>query len=74
MGIAIAGGKVISIAPDAELRNRYIAAETIDARGGIVIPGLVDAHTHPVFVNGREDDFERKTRGETYQQIAAAGG
>ncbi|MFN0205715.1 MAG: imidazolonepropionase [Planctomycetota bacterium] len=74
VGIAIAGGKVISIAPDAELRKRYIAGETIDARGGIVIPGLVDAHTHPVFVNGREDDFERKTRGETYQQIAAAGG
>lgn len=72
--VAIDGGVIVAIAPESEILQKFIGKQTIDARGGIVIPGLVDAHTHPVFVNGREDDFERKTRGETYQQIAAAGG
>jgi imidazolonepropionase len=38
-----------------------------------VLPGFVDAHTHLVFAGDRLDDFERRARGETYEQIAAAG-
>ena len=38
------------------------------------MPGFVDAHTHIVFAGKRLDDFERRARGETYEQIAAAGG
>lgn len=72
--VAISGEKIVAIGAAHEFDARFKASRVLDARGGIVIPGLVDAHTHPVFVNGREDDFERKTRGETYQQIAAAGG
>jgi len=48
--------------------------ETIDARGRVVMPGFVDAHTHLVFGGSRLNDFERRARGETYEQIAAAGG
>ncbi len=40
----------------------------------MVLPGFVDAHAHPVFAGNRLDDFERRARGETYEQIAAAGG
>jgi imidazolonepropionase len=39
-----------------------------------VLPGFVDAHAHPVFAGNRLDDFERRAKGETYEQIAAAGG
>jgi len=46
----------------------------VDARGRVVMPGFVDAHTHLVFAGNRLDDFERRARGETYQQIAKAGG
>lgn len=74
VAIAVRDGEIVAIAPEYEISRNFISKWTLDAQGGIVIPGLVDAHTHPVFVNGREDDFERKTRGETYQQIAAAGG
>jgi imidazolonepropionase len=38
------------------------------------LPGFVDAHTHLVFAGNRLDDFERRARGETYEQIAKAGG
>jgi imidazolonepropionase len=49
-------------------------AEVIDARGKTVLPGFVDAHTHLVFAGNRLDDFERRIRGESYEQIANAGG
>ena len=46
----------------------------IDARGRVVTPGFVDAHTHMVFAGSRAEEFEERIAGETYQQIAAAGG
>ncbi|HEV1285798.1 MAG TPA: imidazolonepropionase [Bryobacteraceae bacterium] len=48
--------------------------KTIDAGGNAVMPGFVDAHTHPVFAGNRADEFEARAGGATYQQIAAAGG
>jgi imidazolonepropionase len=46
----------------------------MDAGGRVVLPGFVDAHTHLVFAGDRLDDFERRARGGTYEQIAKAGG
>lgn len=48
--------------------------ELIDAGGRVVMPGFVDAHTHPVFAGTRAEEFEERTRGATYQEIAARGG
>ncbi len=45
-----------------------------DAGGRVVMPGFVDAHTHPVFAGPRLKDFELRARGKSYQEIAAAGG
>ncbi len=46
----------------------------VDAGKRIVLPGFVDAHTHPVFAGNRADEFELRAGGATYQQIAVAGG
>jgi imidazolonepropionase len=46
----------------------------IDAGGRVVLPGFVDAHTHPVFAGTRANEFEERARGATYQEIAERGG
>ena len=46
----------------------------VDAGGRVLLPGFVDAHTHPVFAGTRVDEFEERSRGATYQEIAASGG
>lgn len=48
--------------------------EVVDAGGRVVMPGFVDAHTHPVFAGTRAGEFEERARGATYQEIAARGG
>lgn len=49
-------------------------ATRIDAGGLAVMPGLVECHSHLVFAGDRVGEYVRRARGETYQQIAAAGG
>jgi len=48
--------------------------EVVDAVGKVVLPGFVDAHTHPVFGGTRVDEFEERSKGATYEEIAARGG
>lgn len=50
------------------------ADRTINAEGQTVLPGFVDAHTHPVFWLTREDEFIMRVQGKSYEEIAAAGG
>ncbi len=72
--IAVRDGRIVAVGEEALIRARFRASRELDARGGTVVPGFVDAHTHPVFAATREDEFEMRTRGATYLEIAAAGG
>ncbi len=73
-GMRISDGKIDSVGTSDEIKKNAADAEIVDAGGQVILPGFVDAHAHPVFAGDRLDDFERRTRGETYEQIAAAGG
>lgn len=48
--------------------------EVVDAGRRVVMPGFVDAHTHPVFAGIRANEFEQRATGATYREIAARGG
>lgn len=58
--IAVADGRIVAIGASAEIARSYRARETVDARGRIVIPGLINAHTHipMTLFRGLADDLE----------------
>ena len=60
--------------PEAELPAEFRDWPAEAAEGGLVIPGLVDCHTHLAFAGWRADEFEQRIRGAGYLEIAAAGG
>jgi imidazolonepropionase len=68
------GGVIRWVGPEKELPAEYRRAERIDAAGRLVIPGLVDCHTHLAFAGWRADEFEQRIRGRSYLDIARAGG
>lgn len=71
--VAVVDGRVAWVGPREEL-GAARAARTLDAGGRLVMPGLVDPHTHLVFAGSRVDEFARRMAGEDYRAIAAAGG
>jgi imidazolonepropionase len=73
-GMLIRNGEIERVGPSDEIEKIGSDAEVVDARGRVVMPGFVDAHTHLVFAGNRLDDFERRAQGETYERIAKAGG
>ncbi|MDQ5844765.1 MAG: amidohydrolase family protein, partial [Acidobacteriota bacterium] len=71
----VCNGKVEKVGPRAEVQRLIDNdCEVVDAGGRVVLPGFVDAHTHPVFAGTRAGEFEERAQGATYQQIAARGG
>jgi len=48
--------------------------KVVDAGNALITPGFVDAHTHPVFYETRELEYEMRIMGKSYMEIAAAGG
>jgi imidazolonepropionase len=67
--------RIAFVGKEEEHDRRFPAATAVlDAGGGCVLPGFVDPHTHPVWAGSREDEFNRRLRGETYMDIARAGG
>jgi imidazolonepropionase len=72
--LAVVGDKIVDVGTERELAARWRPAHTLDAGGGTLVPGFVDAHTHPVFCGTREDEFELRTRGASYVEIAERGG
>jgi imidazolonepropionase len=71
----VRGGRIERVGTRSEIEPLVEAdAEVIDAGGRVVMPGFVDAHTHPVFAGTRVDEYEQRASGATYQEIAACGG
>ena len=74
-GLFVRGEYLEAVGRRGEIESLIDAdCEVIDAGKRIVMPGFVDAHTHPVFAGIRANEFEERASGSTYRQIAARGG
>lgn len=74
--IVVDDGRFIFAGAEADLPDdiRQGVTEDFDARGATALPGFVDSHTHIPFAGFRESEFNRRLQGETYEEIASAGG
>src|SRR5687767_6043320 len=57
--VAIDGADIVAVGPDADVTARFSGRDTLDARGQIVLPGLINTHTHApmVLYRGLADDL-----------------
>ena len=74
--VAIGGERILAAGPQDDVLGAFVApaGRSLDAMGGVVLPGFVDPHTHLLFAGTREKEFELRCQGHTYMEIAAAGG
>ncbi len=72
--VAWEGETIGWVGPEERLPERWQALERWDAGGRLVIPGLVDCHTHLCFGGWRADEFADRIRGVGYLEIARRGG
>jgi imidazolonepropionase len=83
--VACLDGRIVAVAPRRAAEDALTAAleaagrdprafDRLDAGGGTVTPGLVDAHTHLLFAGSREGEVTLRARGASYREILAAGG
>lgn len=71
--IVLTDNKIADILPTQSI-DKSSFDQVIDLTGKIILPGLIECHTHSVFTGSRADEFRRKLSGEDYESIAASGG
>jgi len=71
--IACENGIIKDVLPNNKL-NKFISSEKIDLTGKIILPGLVECHTHTAFAGSRANEFKEKIAGVSYEEIAKRGG
>jgi imidazolonepropionase len=67
-------GTITWVGAERELPGEYREAVRLDAGGRLVIPGLIDCHTHLAFAGWRADELVQRSQGRTYLDISRAGG
>jgi imidazolonepropionase len=72
--VVVVDGKIAEVGVEQELRKSWQPFDEINAFGGVIAPGFVDAHVHPVFAVGRAEEFDWRAQGVDYLEIAARGG
>jgi imidazolonepropionase len=72
--LLVRDGRIAWVGSMAEHPPLSAGTEVLDATGRTLLPGFVDSHTHLVFAGTREDEFEQRLEGHSYQEIAARGG
>jgi imidazolonepropionase len=72
--VAVSEGRIQEVGPRDHLAARYAGHAPVDCRGGVLMPGLVDSHTHAIFGRPRAEEQELRAAGLDYMEIARRGG
>ncbi|MEP7382628.1 MAG: imidazolonepropionase [Gemmatimonadota bacterium] len=72
--VATQGERIAQVGGEDELRRRFPLAEIVDCARGVLLPGLVDSHTHAIFGKPRFEEQELRSAGLDYMDIARRGG
>jgi imidazolonepropionase len=75
--VAISGRKIVAVGKTKDVLSQVKIdkkTKVIKADDKVVLPGFVDCHTHPVFGATREEEFELRIKGKSYEEIAKSGG
>jgi imidazolonepropionase len=75
--IAVSEDRIVAIGPPDEVMRDIPSGagfESVDGRGKVALPGLIDCHTHPAFLGDRAAEFELRSSGASYEEIHASGG
>lgn len=75
--VVVKDGRIFWVGKTEEISEKFFLnreGREIDATGKVVMPGLIDPHTHLVFAGSRENEFEQRIRGLSYLEIAERGG
>jgi imidazolonepropionase len=81
LAVACWDGRILAAGPGDDVHRQIVggghpldAFDHLDAGGGLVTPGLIDAHTHLLFAGTREGEWQMRARGAGYLEVLAAGG
>jgi len=73
--IVVKEDKIIDVGSTEDIVKKYDnPTKIIDASDKVIMPGFVDPHTHPVFKQTRENEFEMRIKGRSYVEISQSGG
>jgi len=75
--VAISGERIAGVGPPKEVLRGFppgTGYETLDGRGKVALPGLVDCHAHAAFLGDRATEFALRSRGASYEELHASGG
>lgn len=75
--LAALQGSIVFVGKSKQIKDKIELDDNvviIDAHGKTVTPGFVDCHTHPIFFSTREQEFEMRVMGKSYEEISETGG
>ncbi|MBI3017446.1 MAG: imidazolonepropionase [Deltaproteobacteria bacterium] len=71
--LLIENEKISWIGKNSEAK-KFKKCKILDAKGAVILPGLIDSHTHLIFAGSRHEEFAKRSEGKTYLEIAKEGG